>query len=347
MKFANAGRLDRKSRPVDPIISAMGDGTNMHAALVENLSAPPRYREIPPPVANQGEVLLKVRAAALSNLVRSQANGSHYSSGAPPFTPGNDGVGVAEDGARVYFFSPRAPFGSMAEYTVVSQAMTIPLAADIDDAVAAALGNPGLATWGSLLGRAKLQPGEAVMINGATGIAGKQAIQVAKYLGASKVIATGRNQEALAGLAALGADETISLSQPREDLLRSFRSALHASGVQVVLDFLWGPSAEAILAAAAGHGSPHGEPRIRFVQIGSIGGNTITLPAQQLRSSGVELLGSGLGSLSSQAILQSLTTMFAAESKVRFVIDIEPVPLSQVEETWTRKGDERRVVFMP
>ena len=296
---------------------------------------------------NQGEVLLKVRAAALSNLVRGQANGSHYSSGTTlPFTPGNDGVGVAEDGTRVYFISPRAPFGSMAEYTVVPQAMTIPLSADINDAVAAALGNPGLATWGSLLGRAKFQPGEVVLINGATGIAGKQAIQVAKYLGASKIIATGRNQKALAEIAALGANETISLSQPHEDLLRSFRSALHGPGVQVVLDFLWGPSAEAILAAAAGHGNPEGEPRIRFVQIGSISGNTIALSAGLLRSSGVELLGSGLGSLSSQAILQSLRTMFAAESKVRFAIDIDPVPLSEVEEAWTRK-EENRIVFIP
>ena len=320
----------------------------MHAALVEDFKSPPRYRQIPVPVPYQGEVLLKVRAAALSNLVRGQANGSHYSSGTTlPFTPGNDGVGVSEDGTRVYFISPRAPFGSMAEYTVVAQAMTIPLSPDIDDVVAAALGNPGLATWGSLLGRAKLQPGEAVLINGGTGIAGKQAIQVAKFLGASKIIATGRgDQEALAGLLALGAAETISLSQPKEDLVRSFRSALHGSGVQVVLDFLWGHSAEAILAAAAGHGNPQGEPRIRFVQIGSISGNTITLPAGLLRSSGVELLGSGLGSLSSQAILHSLSTMFAAESKVRFSIDTDPVPLSEVEEAWTRT-EGNRIVFIP
>jgi NADPH:quinone reductase-like Zn-dependent oxidoreductase len=320
----------------------------MHAAQVEDFSAPPRYREIPTPVAKEGEVLLKVRAAALSNLVRSQANGSHYSSVTTlPFTPGNDGVGITADGARVYFLSPRAPFGSMAEYTVVSQAMTIPLPADIDDAIAAALGNPGLATWGSLLGRAKLQPGEAVMVNGATGIAGKQAIQVAKYLGASRIIATGRSQETLETLSSLGATETITLNQPEEKLLQSFRSAMQGSGVQVVLDYLWGSSAEAILKAAAGHGAAEGEPRIRFVQIGSISRNTITLPAQLLRSSGVELLGSGLGSLSSKAILQSLSTMFAAASHVRFAIDIDPLPLASVEQAWTRKSDERRIVFLP
>src|SRR5271157_3253866 len=181
----------------------------MHAAMVEDFSRPPRYRETSLPVANDGEVLLKVRAAALSNLVRSQANGSHYSSATTlPFTPGNDGVGViSADDERVYFLSPRAPYGSMAEYTVVSRAMTIPVPANIDDVDAAALGNPGLATWGSLLGRANLQAGEAVLINGATGIAGRQAVQVAKYLGASKIIATGRNHEALKEVEVLGANE--------------------------------------------------------------------------------------------------------------------------------------------
>jgi NADPH:quinone reductase-like Zn-dependent oxidoreductase len=320
----------------------------MYAALVENFQSPPRYGETMAPVANEGEVLLKVRAAALSNLVRSQANGSHYSSLTNlPFVPGNDGVGITSEGMRVYFISPRAPFGSMAEYTVVSRAMTIPLPANIEDAVAAALGNPGLATWGSLLGRAKLQRGEAVLVNGGTGIAGKQAIQVARYLGASRIIATGRNETALAELAALGATETISLSQPEHELLQSFRAALHGSGVQVILDYLWGSSAEAILKAAAGHGSPDAEPRIRFVQIGSISGSTITLPAQLLRSSGVELLGSGLGSLSSKGILQSLSTMFAATAHVPFAIDIDPVPLERVEEAWIRKSDDRRIVFHP
>jgi NADPH:quinone reductase-like Zn-dependent oxidoreductase len=128
--------------------------------MVEDFSLPPRYRETAPPSANQGEAVLQVRAAALSNLVRNQANGSHYSSSTTlPFIPGNDGVGVDADGSRVYFISPRSPFGSMAEYTVVSRSMTIPLGAEIDDAIAAALGNPGLATWGSLLGRAQLEPG--------------------------------------------------------------------------------------------------------------------------------------------------------------------------------------------
>jgi len=317
----------------------------MNAAMVEEFASPPRCRETAVPTAGDGEVLLQVRAAALSNLVRGQASGQHYSSGTPPFIPGNDGVGIAPDGTRCYFIGPRAPFGSMAELTVVSRARTIPLPPNLDDEVDAALGNPGLATWGAMLGRAKLQPGEAVLINGATGTAGRQAIQVAKYLGASKVIATSRNLQALEGLAALGADETIPLDQPEENLLRSFRAAL--AQVQVVLDYLWGPSAELLLKSAAGHGSPEGEPRIRFVQIGSISGEAITLLGGSLRSGGIELLGSGLGSLSAQQILQSLRTMFAATAKVQFEIDIDRVPLDKVEEAWVRKSDERRIVFIP
>jgi hypothetical protein len=102
-----------------------------------------------------------------------------------------------------------------------------------------------------------------------------------------------------------------------------------------------------MLKAAVGHGGPEGEPRIRFVQIGSISGEAITLSGGSLRSSGVELLGSGLGSLSSPQILQSLRAMFAATEKFHFAIDIEPVPLAEVEQAWTRKGDQRRIVFVP
>jgi NADPH:quinone reductase-like Zn-dependent oxidoreductase len=324
-----------------------GGESKMHAALVEDFKRPPRYGEIARPTANERELLLHVRAAALSNLVRGQADGSHYSSvTTPPFTPGNDGVGIASDGTRFYFVGPRAPFGSMAEYTVVPRSMTLPVPTNLDDSVAAAMGNPGLATWGALLGRAKFQPGEAVLINGATGIAGKQAIQVAKFLGASKIVATGRNPEALAESLALGATEIISLHQPEDALLRDFRAALRESGVQIVLDYLWGPSAEAILKAAAGHGSPAGEPRIRFVQIGSISGAVIPLPAHLLRSTGIELLGSGLGSLSAQQMLESLRTMFAATTKMQFAIDIERVPLADVEHAWLR-NEERRIVFTP
>ena len=258
----------------------------MNAAVVESFAKPPRYATFREPTAGEGEVLIKMRAAALSNLVKGQASGRHYSSaGSLPVIPGNDGVGTLPDGTRVYFIGPHAPFGSMAEWSVVSPRRTIELPDGVDDVTAAALGNPGLASWGALIGRARLQPGESVLVNGATGVAGQQAVQVAKILGARKVIATGREPAALERLLTLGADETISLLQPEESLGQAFRTAL--ADVDVVVDYLWGPSAEALLGAAQGRGGMGGEPRVRYVQIGAISGAAISLKAELLRSSGL------------------------------------------------------------
>jgi len=316
----------------------------MYAAVVEAFGQSPSYSTFPDPEPRDGELLIKVRAAALSNLVKGQASGQHYSSGSQlPFVVGNDGVGTIPDGRRVYFIGPRAPFGSMAEYTVVAERRMIFLPDGVDDITAAALGNPGLASWGSLIGRARIQPGESVLINGATGVAGQQAIQVAKYLGASKVIATGRDEEALAKLVSLGADETISLRQSDEALADTFRAALPR--VNIVLDYLWGHSAELLLAAAKGRGGMGGEPRIRYIQIGAVSGGTITLDAQWLRSSGVELLGSGLGSLSAASIVEALTTMFQAAATTSLKIDTDAVPLAGVGNAWSRTESGRRIVF--
>jgi NADPH:quinone reductase-like Zn-dependent oxidoreductase len=317
----------------------------MNAAIVESFDRPPRYGTFAEPVVSEGETLVRVRAAALSNLVKGQASGKHYSSGAElPFVPGNDGVGTLPDGRRVYFIGPRAPFGTMAESTVVSLRRTIDLPDGVDDVTAAALGNPGLASWGALIGRARLQAGESVLVNGATGVAGQQAVQVAKYLGAKRVIASGRDEAALERLRALGADETISLRQPQDSLAAAFREAL-ATGVDVVLDYLWGASAEVLLGAAQGHGGMGGEPRVRYVQIGSIAGETISLPASLLRSSGLEVMGSGLGSLSAAAIIEALRVMFDAAASTGLKIETEAVPLSQVESAWGRTESGTRIVF--
>jgi NADPH:quinone reductase-like Zn-dependent oxidoreductase len=318
----------------------------MNAAVVESFGKPPRYATFREPTAGEGEALVKVRASALSNLVKGQASGSHYSGGTElPFVPGYDGVGTLPDGRRAYFFGPPAPFGTMAEWSVATASRTILLPDAVDDVVAAALGNPGLASWGALLGRARLKPGEAVLINGATGVAGQQAIQVAKHLGARKVVATGREEAVLAKLRALGADQTISLRQSQDELTAAFRQAL--KGIDVVLDFLWGPSAECLLTAAKGHGAPQGEPRVRYVQIGSISGDAITLKADLLRASGVELMGSGLGSLSAAAIVEALRAMFDAQAAgARLKIDVEAVALNNVEAMWNcLPPSGRRIVF--
>jgi NADPH:quinone reductase-like Zn-dependent oxidoreductase len=315
----------------------------MNAAVIEAFGNPPRYTTFTDPMLTDDTVLIRVRAAALSNLVKGQASGVHYSSGSQlPFIPGNDGVGTLPDGTSVYFIAPPAPFGSMAEWSLASPRRTIPLPDAVDNVTAAALGNPGLASWGALIGRARLQPGESVLINGATGVAGQQAIQVAKYLGASRIVATGRESAVFDKLRALGADETISLRQSPDALTAAFRNVLP---VDVVLDYLWGPSSESILAAAQGHGAPHGEPRIRYIQIGSISGDLISLHGHWLRSSGVELLGSGLGSLPAAAIVEALKVMFNVAATIPLKIDTEPIPLAEVASAWDRTASGRRTVF--
>jgi NADPH:quinone reductase-like Zn-dependent oxidoreductase len=321
------------------------EGMTMKAAVVESFERAPRYADFREPTAEAGEVLVKMRAAALSNLVKGQTSGRHYSSGSElPMVPGNDGVGTLPDGTRVYLIGPRAPFGTMAEWSVISLRRAIELPDSIDDVTAAALGNPGLASWGALIGRARLQTDESVLVNGATGVAGQQAVQVAKVLGARRVIATGRDEAALERLRALGADETISLRQTGEALAAAFRKTL-AGGVDVVLDYLWGASAEALLGAAQGRGGMGGEPRVRYVQIGAISGETITLSAALLRSSGLELMGSGLGSLSAAAIVESLKKMYEVAASTGLKIETEAVPLSEVETAWGRAESGRRMVF--
>jgi NADPH:quinone reductase-like Zn-dependent oxidoreductase len=315
------------------------------AAVVRNFNRAPIYADFADPLPLDGEVLVNVTAAALSQLVRGQAAGRHYSSGTTlPLVPGVDGVGRLADGTRVYFAFPRSPFGAMAERTVVKRSNTVPLPADLDDSTAAGAANPGMSSWAALTERAKFQPGETILINGATGAAGKLAIQIAKHLGAKKVIATGRNQQSVAKLPSLGADQVIPLDQPKEKLVEAFRRHIHGSGVSIILDYLWGSSAESLFAAVAGHGSSEGEPRIRYVQIGSISGQTINLPAGVLRSSGLELMGSGLGSVSNDGLIRSIDALMHAIVPAKLAIDVDPVPLRDVEKAW-ESAEERRIVF--
>src|SRR5580658_8906837 len=143
---------------------------------------------------------------------------------------GVDGVGRLDDGSRVYFALPHAPYGSMAQRTTVSASQCLPLPDNLDDITAAAIANPGMSSWAAYTERAKLKRGETVLVNGATAAAGRLAVQIAKHLGAKKVIATGRNVEALHGVATLGADVTVPLVEDDDAVEQSFKEQL-AAGV--------------------------------------------------------------------------------------------------------------------
>ncbi len=174
---------------------------------------PPSTATFPEPIAEAGECCIAVAASALSHLARGRATGSHYSAaGVFPFVPGVDGVGRLDDGRRVAFLLPRAPHGGMAERTVVPVSRCVPVPDALDDVAAAALINAGMSSFAAFKERAKLVAGETVLVNGATGAAGRLAVAVARHLGAARVVATGRDASKLARV---GADATVPLGGGR------------------------------------------------------------------------------------------------------------------------------------
>lgn len=317
----------------------------MKAAVVHAFDQSPKFADIDAPVALEGEVLVSTRAAALSQLVRVQASGKHYTSGKVlPMVPGADGVGMLADGRRVYFAFPRGPIGAMAQTVAVKAVQCTEVPASVDEITAAAIANPGMSSWAALTHRAHMMRGESVMVLGAAGASGRLAIQIAKHLGATRVVATARNRAVEAELRALGADEFIALDQAPEALTTAFRKQIHEPGVDIVLDYLWGMPAESFINAAAGHGSGEAARRIRFVNIGSMAGLSIPVAAGPLRSSGLELMGSGLGSVSHADLVKVIGELLHAIGPAKLKVDAVAKPMHDVEAIWTMKSDQRIVL---
>ncbi len=320
----------------------------MRAAVIHAFHAPPSYTEFADPVPSEEEVAITVTAAGLHRVVRALAGGAHYTStGRLPFIPGVDGVGRCADGRRVYFGAVRSPFGTFAERAAAPTYMSIPLPDALADTVAAGIANPGMSSWAALTARAKFLPGESVLILGATGISGRLAVQVAKRLGASRVVAAGRNPQVLSELEPLGADAVISLDQERETLIAAFQREHAHTAFNVVLDYLWGQPAECAIAAFSQKGLSKGASRVRFIQIGSSAGLSIPLPAAALRSSGLELLGSGFGSASLEQLRAAIADFFESAAAQPFQFEVEAAPLSEIEARWDAPEGGKRLVFVP
>ncbi len=317
----------------------------MNAAVLHTLNQPPQFAQFPEPVAEENEVIVHVRAAALKPIDKQMARGSHYAAYSKlPVVCGMDGVGRLDDGTRVFFGGPRPPYGSMAERTVVSRARCFPIPDNVSDDIAAAVVNPGLSAWGALVWRAQLAPGETVLILGATGVTGKLAIQMAKLLGAGRVIAAGQNEQVLNTLHDLGADTTIRLGKPDQDLTEAFAREAGDNGFDVIIDYLWGPTTEALLAAIARRDLKPASSRV-----GESAGPTISLAAAVLRSSRLEILGAGSGNAAAspeiwiEAVRQLMSNIGCGTLR----IDTERVPLGEVENAWHQEQHGRRVVIIP
>ncbi len=321
----------------------------MHAAVLHTIGTVPRYEEFPEPVINDRdrEVIVHVHAASLKPIDKQLAAGSHYASGSElPRVCGSDGVGHLDDGQRIFFGGPRPPHGAMAQRTVVPRAFTFPIPENVNDETAAALANPGVSAWLSLAYRAKLVRGENVLILGATGVTGKLAVKIARLLGAARVVAAGRNQQALHALHDLGADATISLTLPTTELSEAFLREAAQSGFQVVIDYLWGGPAEAFLAAITRREFVAIQSETRFVQAGESAAPTITLPAAVLRSTALTILGTA-GIPARDVLVEAFQQLMAYAAKGDLHIDTQNVPLADIENAWQRDQPSRRLVIIP
>lgn len=324
----------------------------MKAAVVTEWGQSPTYTDFPDPQPGDGTVAATVEASALTNLTRALISGKHYASRelTLPAVPGVDGVARLDDGRRVYTGAV-APYGMMAERTLISTQGLVDLPDGVDAVTAAAVPNPGISAWAALEFGADVQPGQNVLVLGATGVTGSMAVQLAKSVfGAGRVTVIGRNDSRLQWLRTVGADESINLGDG--DVSEQI-SALHAERpFDAVLDYLWGePAAKALAALAISHPSAHYH-RTRFIQIGSMAGADIELPAAVLRSTGITMSGVGIGSVPPEVLgrirTEALPRLFGMVADGTLALRTLARPLAEVTDAWsTAEPSGTRVVLTP
>ena len=320
--------------------------TMMNAAVVTSFDEPPRYQPFPVPAPAGGEVLADVLAAGLHPRVRSGAAGRHYtSSGELPMIPGIDGVARLPDGRLVYFAAGDDVLGTMADKALVDPGRSVELPAGVDVAAVAAAMNPAMSSWVALRRRVPLQPGQSVLVLGATGNAGAMAVRVARRLGAGRVVGAGRDAGRLRELARAGADDVVQLTSDAGATGEALAAA--AAEADVVLDYLWGAPAQLAITALLTARSDRGRA-LDWLQIGAVAGPTIELPSAALRSANFRLQGSGQGSVSPRGYLAELPSLVAEISAGTIEARPHPVPLAAVEQAWTAaEAPGERTVLVP
>lgn len=317
----------------------------MLAAVLSDYGQIPQPGQLPVPVAGAGQALLQIEAASIKQLDKLKAAGKHYTRYAQfPVAVGVDGVGRLPDGRRMYAMGVT---GMLAQQALVQLDDCIPVPEELPAALAAVLPNALLGSDAALVCRGGFQAGEVVLINGATGVSGRMAVQAARLRGASRIIVTGRNAQSLDYLRELGADQCISLLDEPQRIIEQLIQIQQQTPINVVLDYLWGEPVQWLLAAFA-KCCPQS---VRLVTIGQMAGAEINLASGTLRSVPVSILGSGLGSINAQQLHQynreHLTTMLARASRGELVAGYREFALRDVAEAWQTELEpgERAVVY--
>ncbi|MGA8208054.1 MAG: zinc-binding alcohol dehydrogenase family protein [Candidatus Dormiibacterota bacterium] len=314
----------------------------MRAAVIERFGASPKYGEFARPRPLPGQVLIRVDAAAINPVDIRIASGTFYG-GAPklPYVPGGEGAGtVVEDGRslkgrRIRFEVGAGESGGLAEWTAINEAACTPIPDELPSATAAGLGVAGVAAWISLVDKVRLRSGERVLILGATGAVGQIGVQIARLLGAGRVVAAGRDPGALARTLDLGADAVVAIAgQSVEDLAAEFEAA--AGGpLDVVFDPLWG---RPLMAATAACGQS-----ARIVHLGQSAGPEATLTSATVRGRQLTIVGHANPStpLEKRTAAFRAVAEHAAAGRIRLAV--EELPLSAIGSAWARQASSPHV----
>ena len=319
----------------------------MHAAVVTSFDEPPHYQQfqVPQPTTDD-QILVDVLAVGLHPRTRTGAAGTHYTSTRNlPMIPGIDGVGRRSDGKKVYFVSDDDALGTMAEKAVVDTQRSIELPDDVDVAKVAAALNPAMSSWVALRLRVPIESGQSVLILGATGSAGTMAVQVAKRLGAGRVVGAGRDPSRLSALMSVGADEVVRLTGDIDATRRTLGEA--AAEVDIVIDYLWGMPAQQTMMALLTKRSDRSRA-MNWIQIGAMAGPTIELPSVALRSANLRLQGNGQGAVSTKAYLSELPSLVDEIDAGTIAVEEISQPLADIENIWIRPDTRgERTVLVP
>jgi len=307
----------------------------VEAAVLKDHGSPPEFGEFEEPSAD-GLALVDVSVAGLNPVDLTIASGSFPGREPPlPSVPGLEGIGVAE-GRRVYFDTPVAPFGSMAEQTLVDPGELIEVPDGVEDGLAVSFGISGLAAWLALTWRAELKQGESVLVLGSSGVLGQIAVQGARLLGAGKVVAAARDGASLERARhELGADAVVELGGAG-DLTERFEEAA-GGGYDVVIDPLWGEPALAALGALNVEG--------RLVQIGNSAAESIELPTRAFRNQLGRIIGHTNFKASRELKREAFTAMCEHALAGDLKVETEGVPLREIGATWGRKSPHRKLVI--
>ena len=323
----------------------------MKAAVLHQFGSMPRYEEFAEPVVEAGDLVVRVKAVALENFDKITAGGVHYASKRMfpqfPAIVGHSGVGTLTDGKLVAFGGTRPPYGTMAEIAVIPKeyaGFVTPVPEGVDAGLAAALPASALTSFLALRSGAKLEPGETVLIQGATGVSGKLAVRIAGLLGAGRVVASGREESTLQSLRDLGANAIIDLKQSDSEVCEALERE-SGSGYDVILDFLWGHPTELLFRALTPSDVGFAKRRTRYIQIGQSAGAAVTFLAEALRTSGLEL--TGVGNVPPEVLPKTLEQIWAWVRDGILTMDVEKMDLRRVTEAWQSNTMGKRIVLVP